>query len=91
MKQIRSYRRKPSIFKAVQLQQRGHKEVASWCRARIIYEINGRTLGVLLLQTPQGEVNAEVGDYIIEDATGHYYPCKPDDFELLYEGANTKL
>jgi len=39
----------------------------------------------LRLKTPEGEMLASHGDYIIKGVCGEFYPCKPDIFELVYE------
>lgn len=37
------------------------------------------------IHTLEGDMRAEVGDYIITGVKGEVYPCKPDIFELTYE------
>lgn len=39
----------------------------------------------LRIQTLEGEMKADVGDYIIKGVNGEFYPCKPDIFEKTYE------
>lgn len=39
----------------------------------------------LYIQTLEGEMRAEVGDWIIRGVKGEFYPCKPDIFEATYE------
>lgn len=43
---------------------------------------------VILIQTPEGEMSASIGDWIIRGISGEYYPCKPDIFEKSYESIN---
>jgi len=38
-----------------------------------------------IIKTPEGEMNGDYGDYIIEGVQGEIYPCKPDIFEATYE------
>jgi hypothetical protein len=40
---------------------------------------------VLIIETLEGEMIANVGDYIIRGIKGEFYPCKPDIFEQTYE------
>lgn len=42
-------------------------------------------LGSLYIKTLEGEVKAEIGDWIIKGVKGKFYPCKPDDFKKNYE------
>lgn len=37
------------------------------------------------IETLEGTMKANVGDYIIKGVNGEYYPCKPDIFELTYK------
>ena len=37
------------------------------------------------IQTLEGTMHADVGDYIITGVKGETYPCKPDIFEQTYE------
>lgn len=42
-------------------------------------------IGLLTINTLEGEVNASPGDWIIKGIKGEIYPCKPDIFEATYE------
>jgi hypothetical protein len=35
-------------------------------------------------------MTASIGDYIIKDVDGKFYPCKPDIFKKTYEFVETK-
>lgn len=37
------------------------------------------------IQTLEGVMHANIGDYIITGVNGEVYPCKPDIFEKTYE------
>ena len=39
----------------------------------------------LVINTLEGPLKADVGDYIITGLRGEEYPCKPDIFEKTYE------
>jgi len=41
----------------------------------------------LCIQTLEGRMTAQVGDWVIMGIKGEVYPCKPDIFELTYEPA----
>lgn len=45
--------------------------------------------GVLFIPTPEGEMRANPGDWIIRGVKGELYPCKPDIFEKTYEPVET--
>ena len=39
----------------------------------------------IFIHTLEGEMRAEVGDYIIRGVRGEFYPCKSDIFAATYE------
>lgn len=39
----------------------------------------------LLINTLEGQMRADQGDYIIQGVAGEIYPCKPSIFEASYE------
>lgn len=39
----------------------------------------------LTINTLEGDMQANVGDYIIKGVNGEFYPCKPDIFEKTYD------
>ncbi len=41
--------------------------------------------GGIIITTPEGDMKASIGDYIIKGINGEFYPCKPDIFEQTYE------
>ncbi len=41
----------------------------------------------VIISTLEGEMYANVGDWIIRGVKGEFYPCKPDIFEATYEEA----
>lgn len=43
--------------------------------------------GGLSIQTLEGVMRADVGDWIIQGVMGELYPCKPDIFAATYEAA----
>lgn len=38
-----------------------------------------------VIDTLEGVMNVQIGDYIIKGVKGEFYPCKPDIFELTYD------
>ena len=42
---------------------------------------------VLVIDTLEGRMKADVGDWIIRGVKGEFYPCKPDIFAMTYEPA----
>lgn len=44
-----------------------------------------RTSKKRVIETLEGSMTAEIGDWIITGVKGEQYPCKPDIFEMTYE------
>lgn len=38
----------------------------------------------IIIHTLEGDMKADIGDYIITGVNGEQYPCKPDIFEKTY-------
>ena len=45
----------------------------------------GNAAPILKIQTLEGVMSAQIGDWIIKGVKGEFYPCKPDIFEATYE------
>lgn len=80
------YRKKPVVIDAMQLTKDNSQEVLHWVKD------NGGTANVLhwedgqfLIDTLEGRMTANVGDFIIKGVKGEFYPCKPDIFAATYE------
>ena len=43
--------------------------------------------GCLFIDTLEGEMRADKGDWIIKGVKGEMYPCKPDIFAATYDPA----
>lgn len=39
----------------------------------------------LCIETLEGDMRAEIGDFIIKGVKGEFYPCKPDVFKETYD------
>lgn len=88
---MKQYRKKPIIIQAVKFETNNEpddKNMNEICK--IINQgsdlpaasHNGTSI---FINTLEGVMRAEVGDYIIKGIKGEFYPCKPDIFEQTYE------
>lgn len=81
------FRKKPVVIEAVQFWE--SNEVIDALSdlgldpIRISYETPSNP--VLKIDTMEGEMIAQLGDWIIKGVNGEFYPCKPDIFEKTYE------
>lgn len=79
------YRKKPVVIEAECLTHYNIERLEKWC--------GGSIKGIKLppqnrcidIQTLEGEMRANMGDYIIKGIKGEFYPCKPDIFLASYE------
>lgn len=44
----------------------------------------------MYINTLEGVMRADVGDYVVRGIKGEIYPCKPDIFEASYDAADAK-
>lgn len=76
------FRKKPVEVEAVRYTGRNATEIAAWMHPT---ELRQKFQGGLLIPTLEGDMLADVGDWIIRGVQGEFYPCKPDMFEAVYE------
>jgi hypothetical protein len=85
-REFRRFRTKPVEIEAVQFTGRNDREIAEFVG------FNGYdpddTGPSWIIVTLEGEMRANVGDFIIKGVQGEFYPCKPDIFEQTYEPVN---
>ena len=68
------YRKKPIVIEAIQWTGDNPDEILDW---------SGLHAGQLwvAIETLEGTMKADIGDWIIKGVQGEFYPCKPDIFE----------
>ena len=83
------WRKKPVVIEAKQIDSPDYlPAIARWCDGIVIdpaataYMDGNR---VLAIDTLEGRMYAEPGDWIIKGVAGEFYPCKPDIFAATYE------
>lgn len=76
------YRKKPVTIEAIQWD--GNLDTLNIFPKEDTENVKLRN-GNLYIQTLEGEMKADIGDYIIRGVKGEYYPCKPDVFEMTYD------
>ena len=96
------FRKKPVIIEARQATgtPESNREIIDWTRGsktpafmdkRVTHFDDGSTLidthPQLSINTLEGAMWVEPGDWIIRGIQGEHYPCKPDIFDATYEAA----
>lgn len=85
------YRKKPVVIQAVKWtgchdqQEDPYWIVEAIEKGEIWFIGNGSEHVVMQIDTLEGVMTANRGDYIIKGIQGEIYPCKPDIFEATYE------
>lgn len=54
-------------------------------------ENHGGERNVLCIDTLEGAMDAQIGDYIIKGVKDEFYPCKPDIFGATYEAVEVAV
>jgi hypothetical protein len=77
------FKKKPVIIEAVQWTGENQFEIMDFCNS--CYLTSSGTVRDLYIDTLEGDMLANVGDYIIKGVAGEFYACKPEIFALTYE------
>lgn len=80
------FRKKPVVIEAVQI-------TPEWFDAPHPNPLHPRGMDIridpiarcVLIQTIEGTMRGDIGDWIITGVKGERYPCKPDIFAATYE------
>lgn len=74
------FRKKPVVIDAIQW-------TGDILEMETFASVSSRTTseGRLIIPTLEGEMTAQLGDWIIKGIKGECYPCKPDIFAATYE------
>ena len=83
---IKRYVKRPIVIRAVKWTGYNFDEIVEFIKGQplTLYE-NSFGIKRLLIETLEGDMYAEVGDYIIQGVRGEYYSCKPNIFTETYE------
>ena len=87
------FRKKPVVIEAVQWDGMNADAVLGFTlgRASVRDESFQRDRPrVLVIETLEGDMRAEPGDWIIRGVKGEFYPCKPDIFAATYEAVDAE-
>lgn len=77
------FKRKPIVYEAVQWTGENIEEISKFANSAQVSRMVG--VSELVIETLEGNMIAEAGDWIIKGVKGEFYPCKPDVFQESYE------
>ena len=81
---MKRYRKKPVVIEAVQLNEDNFERVVLWIHHEGDRKVESGN-HIMIIHTLEGEMRAEIGDWIIKGVNGEFYPCKNNIFRLTYE------
>lgn len=82
------FRKKPVVIEAIQFDSNTpHVEEFMGNSVKSLSRVTDGNTHVVALQisTLEGDMRADLGDWIIKGVKGEFYPCKPDIFAATYE------
>lgn len=92
------YKKKPVIIDAIQYKiikeipckfgvhkESNSMDIATFMEEKIQHVHFDQRGEYINIETLEGTMRADVGDYIIKGINGEFYPCKPDIFEKSYD------
>jgi hypothetical protein len=82
------YRKKPVVIEAWRVPANGQltEPAPTWLIDAVLKQaaVPDRDSGTISIKTLEGEMLANVGDWIIQGVKGELYPCKNEIFEATY-------
>lgn len=92
-----AFKKKPVVIEAFQLPQAGAgledegvQKFLDWADSVGFHNWDSSRDESLEIQTLEGVMRADPGDWIIKGVNGEFYPCKPDIFAKTYHDAKQK-
>lgn len=79
------YRKKPVVIEAYCYNQQPHNYRPDWFSDRVTANVIITYPDHAIIKTLEGDMRADLGDWIIKGVKGEVYPCKPDIFAATYE------
>lgn len=80
---MRKFRKKPVVIEATQYDGsfKSFLEIKEFCNEYIF----GEPGIAIVIRTLEGDMTANIGDWIIKGISGEFYPCKHEIFLATYE------
>lgn len=88
---MQKFIKKPVVIEAIQFTTNNEPNdvemtrIVDWINAESDMKISSHNGTSIFINTLEGEMRAECGDWIIKGVKGEFYPCKPDIFKKIYD------
>lgn len=80
---VRKYRKKPVVIEAIQVGPMSIDACVEFCQGKM----KSHPLAGCVIETLEGNMTVNIGDYIIKGVKGEFYPCRNDIFLATYDEA----
>lgn len=78
---VKRYVKKPIVVEAIQFTGRNSADIHEFCGDKVREPVGKDYLEI---ETLEGIMKAQPGDYVIKGVNGEFYPCKPGVFMKTY-------
>ena len=78
------YRKKPVVIEAIQWTGNNKGEIEDFAGDAAVWVRLGE-FSIMRIETLEGIMTANKGDWVIKGIAGEYYPCHPNIFAATYE------
>jgi hypothetical protein len=85
---MKTYVKKPIPVPALQWKGDNLQEIKDFCKDEILEEMCFTNNKDLWIQTREGQLMAQVGDFIMKGIEGEFYPCAESIFKKTYDEVN---
>ncbi len=79
------FRKKPVVVEAMKFTEKTKERCFNFVRCSCRPDRDEYWNPILVIQTLEGDMVTNPGDWIIKGVKGEYYPCKDDIFKATYE------
>jgi len=71
-------------IQAIKFTNENKDRVFNWIHCNRYADFDSNNNPILVIQTLEGDMRANIGDYIVRGLEGEFYPCKASVFERKY-------
>lgn len=86
------YRKRPVVIEARQVSTHDYDglcEIVAWCGGTVSWMADDEEHHLFTIDTLEGTMYVNAGDYVIQGVEGEFYPCKPGIFDATYEAVES--
>lgn len=80
---VKKYRKLPVVIEAIQWTGDNLVEIKKFTKGNIF--ISSLKSNIIVIKTPEGDMNCKIGYYIIKGVNGEFYPIEGNIFYRTYE------